>query len=282
MPPRPPGDRPGHSTASQVLASAPATTDDQPISWSILPVERHDEVAHLIPGLLWDPRLVMTIRLDCWPDLELAAEVANHSPARRDSRDAPVAKLNWIDGPAPTELAELLDPAAAGSPFAACRTLRLQRMLSDVGVAASVLVYQQLYGRPYTDPTAFNHYMARQRVPAIHAVDHRHRRQRHRLEDLQRRLLDLALPPIGPLTFRAPSPKIPDIQLDGAELWASAATLLALTESRDVRKHTAYWPGRDPTRRLAVTLADELSHIGLPTLATLTTVDPAAPITPET
>ena len=255
-----------------MLASVPTVADDQPINWTILPVERHDEVAHLIPGLLFDPRLVMTVRLACWPDLELVGEVANLPPTGRDGTEAPVAKLNWIDGPAPTELAELLDPAAAGSPFAACRTLRLQRTLSDVGVAASVLVYQQLHGRPYTDPTAFNHYMARRRVPAIHAVDHRHRRQRHRLEHLQRHLLGMALPPTGPLAFQAPSPKIPDIEVDGAELWASAATLLALTEGRELRKHTAYWPGRNPTRRLAVTLADELSRIGLPTLATLTTV----------
>jgi len=251
-------------------AVGPAALDAGPSpAWS--PTGAFD-TATLVPEDGWGPRLVLRLRLPGWPDLDLVAVLA-HVPSDEPSEVGapPEAELRWVDGPTPSQVLGLLRDVDPPAPLGGCASVTTARRLSAVGVAAAVLLHQRVRGRAYRDPTASAHPMQRWKVASVRNAERRGRQRRLLLEDLQAQLLLSPLPPAGDLTIRTPGRNGRDLVVDGPQLWAHAEALLAITQDRDHDHRTAYQPGSDPSRRLAVTLARELEHTGEGTLATLHT-----------
>lgn len=226
----------------------------------------------LVPEGGFGPRLILPLRLPGWPDLELVA-VLPHLPCEdpREVGPPPKAELRWVDGPSPAQALGLLQSADPPAPLGGCASVTSARALSAVGVAAAVLLHQRVYGRAYHDPTASAHRMQRWKVATVREAERRGRQRRKLLEHLQAQLLQTELPPTDALTIRTPGRNGRSLEVDGAVLWARAATLLAITQDREDDEGTVYWPGSDPSRRLAVAVAQELAHLDERTLATMST-----------
>ena len=249
-------------------ALGPAALDAGPTpAWT--PADAFD-TSTLVPDDGWGPRLVLPLRLPGCPDLDIVAvlpPVPSGEPG--DVGPPPEAELRWVDGPAPSHVLGLLRDTHSPSPLGGCGTVTTARRLSAVGVAAAVLLHQRIHGRAYRDPTASAHPMQRWKVASVRDAERRGRQRRLLLEDLQAQLLLSPLPPAGDLTIRTPGRNGRDLVVDGPQLWARAEALLTITQDRDHDHRTAYRPGSDPSRRLAVTLARELEHTGERTLATM-------------
>lgn len=230
------------------------------------------DTSALVPEEGSGPKLILPLRLPGWPDLEVVA-VLPHCRCEdpREVGPPPEAELRWVDGPAPAQVLDLLERADPPAPLGGCASVTTARALSAVGVAAAVLLHQRVYGRGYRDLTASAHRMQRWKVATVREAERRGRPRRKQLEDLQAQLLQTELPPTDHLNIRAPGRNGHQLVMGGAQLWARAATLLAITRDREHDEGTAYWPASDPSRRLAVALARELEHIDERTLATMST-----------
>ena len=251
-------------------ALGPAALDaGPPPGWSPAVV---CDTSALVPEDGSGPRLVLSLRLPGWPNLELVA-VRPYLPCEdpREVGPPPEAELRWVDGPAPSQVLGLLHSGDPPAPLGGCGSVTTARALSAVGVAAAVLLHQRAYGRAYRDPTASAHRMQRWKVATVREAERRGHQRRQLLQDLQAQLLQTELPPTDALTIRTPGRNGRSLEVDGAVLWARAATLLAITQDREDDEGTVYWPGSDPSRRLAVAVAQERAHIDERTLATMST-----------
>jgi len=164
--------------------------------------------------------LTLTVRFPPWPDLHIVAVTDPHQTPTAPQVEV---ELRWTDGPAPAQLAAHIAGHGWPRPFLPDLSYRTARSLSPTATAAAVMLYRHLHGEPYRDDAARFHWMARWRSPTVRHIDRRWKFARDRLRSIENQLRTLPLPLHGPLPDPLRSAG------DGAELWRTAETLLAVT-----------------------------------------------------
>ena len=206
------------------------------------------------------PALSLPVLLPDHPDHRIVATIPlGPDTPRGHEGGVPAAELHWTDGPSPGQVLDAIERTRHTLPIGRCRTITTNRAMSPTAVAASVILYQRLHGRPYHDPTAHLHFMQRWKVASVRELERRTAPARRRLEQLQEQLLAVALPPPGPIAVGTGKDTT---AIDGPALWDAAETLGALVLQTGPLATVAYTPGSESTRRLASAQANQFHEAG--------------------
>jgi hypothetical protein len=192
------------------------------------------------------------IRIARWPDRLFTACTSSND-------DEPTPALHWIDGPSTVEVHAELEHPPLPSPFEGCSSYTLHRSLSATGIAASVLLHQQLVGEPYQDTAIGYHWMQQWKLAPVRDLARREAPGRARLERIQHQLLERPLPPAGELAMAGQGGTT--VAVDGAKLWTRAEVLSSLLQPRP-EPDIGHTPGHHVSRRLSLILADLLANVG--------------------